>query len=84
MNGFVIGTKPMTCRSTPMMLSSLFLERNCFDKASVTTRLTLSIFLCGIVIISSGMFQSMPTAWKSCDQVVNFPSCHPSEPNTRL
>ena len=45
MNGFVIGMKLITCRRTPMTLSSCFLDMNFFCRVSLTVSFTLSIFL---------------------------------------
>ena len=84
LNGLVTGMKVMTCRSTPMMLFSCFMEMNLNSRVSAMILLILSTFLCGMVTEASRIFQSMPTAWMCCDHVVNLPSCQPPVPNTSL
>ncbi|KAE8903004.1 hypothetical protein PF002_g31282 [Phytophthora fragariae] len=84
MNRFAIGMNVTTCRNTPTSLFIVFFATKAKSSVSATIFLVLAIFLCGIDTVRSVRFQSMPTACIWRDQVVNLPSCQPSDPNTSL
>ncbi|KAE8961881.1 hypothetical protein PF011_g29584, partial [Phytophthora fragariae] len=79
MNRFAIGMNVTTCRNTPTSLFIVFFATKAKSSVSATIFLVLAIFLCGIDTVRSVRFQSMPTACIWRDQVVNLPSCQPSD-----